>query len=495
MVRARARITCRCRPGCAAQPRLDLAIAPVLAEPMPGRFHVHGMREHCVLHVCSACEHADDSSAKPHEGGSQLDPGQPQPERHQRERETFGQRESVAARSFDWLHGVGGSPLFHHRDCNTSPRIAGVIPSIGILCYPTIGGSGRVATDLAARLAAQHTRVHLLSWEEPAWLPAGVRFHPVEVVEYPLLRYPPYDQALATQIAELHERDGVELFHAHYAIPHAVAVSLADQMLGGGKLRLVTTLHGTDITLVGSDPAYRRAVHFGLARSDVVTAVSESLRRDTRERIGFEGPIRVIANFVDGESFRPGTAPRWPARSAREPRRIVHMSTFRPVKRIRLLIEAVAILARDVPVRLTLVGDGPELSAALALAERLGLGSSVVSVGLVEDPAPWLRDADVYMFASETESFGLGVLEAMACGVPVVGPDVGGVSEVLGEPPAGRLVRDASAAALADSARALLVDAHAYTRIAERGRGRARSVFAPERIVASYTTAYVDALG
>lgn len=365
---------------------------------------------------------------------------------------------------------------------------------LALISYPTIGGSGRIATELAGILAARGLEVHLISYGQPAWLPSGVEFHRVDVMEYPLLKYPPYDQALAAKIVELHEERDVRLFHAHYAVPHAVAVHLADTILGGKRLCVVTTLHGTDITLVGSDRAYRRPVLFGLERSDAVTAVSQSLADDTRRLLGFAGELRVVPNFVDPAVFRPGTEPRWPQRAADSPRRLVHISTFRPVKKIEVLCRAVEILRRRLPIHLTLVGDGPELDPALRWFREHGLMDAVRSVGAVQEPAPYVRDADLYVFSSRIESFGLGVLEAMACGVPVVGPCVGGVPEVLGEPPAGCLVTPGSAEEIAAAAERLLADVGEYEQAAARGRPRALAAFAPDLVVPQYVEVYESAL-
>lgn len=370
--------------------------------------------------------------------------------------------------------------------------------SVAILCYPTVGGSGRIACELAKGLVDAGVDVRVVSYEAPAFLEAAVRFEHVEVLEYPLLRYPPYDQALAAKICELHEREGVVLFHAHYAVPHAVAVLLADAMLGGDRLRLVTTLHGTDITLVGRDPAYRRAVLWALEKSHVVTAVSESLAEDTRRLIGYEGPIEVVPNFVDTSVFRPGDAPRWVDRAFDEPRRLVHLSTFRPVKRVCLLIECMAELHKILPFRLELVGEGPDLEDALSLAAARGIADTVVRVGMDVDAAERLRDADLYVFTSLTESFGLGVLEALACRVPVVGPLVGGVPEVLGDPPAGCLVQESGThdvfvrdlvAAMTD----LLMDDGRYRELAARGPERALETFPFSKALARYRALYARA--
>ncbi|MCB9880212.1 MAG: N-acetyl-alpha-D-glucosaminyl L-malate synthase BshA [Planctomycetes bacterium] len=382
---------------------------------------------------------------------------------------------------------------------------------VAILCYPTIGGSGRIACQLAKGLAARGHDVRVVSYEEPVFLDPSIRFERVAVLDYPLLRYPPYDQALAARICELHEQHGIRLFHAHYAIPHAVAVLLADAMLGGNRLRLVTTLHGTDISVVGRDPAYRRAVQWALERSDAVTAVSASLAAQTRSEIGFDGAIDVVPNFVDTEVFRPGAGPRWVDRPFDEPRRIVHLSTFRPVKRAWLLVEVLAELAKVLPFEVDMVGTGPDLDAARALARERGIENRLRFVGSEANPARYLQSADLFVFASATESFGLGILEALACRVPVVGPAVGGVPEVLGDPAAGILVEespgvggvdatgrvmgDVSATeafvrSIASGMAELLLDADAYRATAARGPERATSVFPFDRALEAYLALY-----
>jgi len=364
--------------------------------------------------------------------------------------------------------------------------------AVALLCYPTIGGSGRVATELAAQLAGRGHNVHLISYERPVGLDPAVDFHRVRVIDYPLLRYPPYDQALATAIVELYKRSGVTLFHAHYALPHALAVILADEMLGGERLRLVTTLHGTDITLVGGDPAYRQPLRFGLERSHLVTAVSHSLAADTREILGVDSEIRVIPNFVRCE-VETARRPAWRPESGRAVE-LVHISTFRPVKRVLDLLVSVSVLARHVPVRLTLVGDGPELPECRRFVADSPIADRVEFAGLVEDPSRYLRSADLYLFSSRTESFGLGVLEAMSVGVPVVGPDVGGVREVVGCPPAGRLVPRSQPTALAEAAYELLTAPEHFEAASRLGLERARNEFSPERVLPQYLSAYREAL-
>lgn len=362
---------------------------------------------------------------------------------------------------------------------------------IGIVCYPTVGGSGVVATEIAIQLARAGHEVHLLSYDRPARLRhsvRGVHYHGVQVSAYPLFRYPPYDLALATRMLEVQEEAGVDLFHVHYAIPHAISAFLADAM-GNRPLRWITTLHGTDITVVGADRAYTRPTRFAIERSHAVTAVSSFLAEETRRTFGCAAEIDVIPNFVDTERFRPGSEGRFWARPNRE-RRIVHASNLRPVKRAADVVRAFAQVAAKVPARLTLLGDGPDREHALAVAADLGVLDRVEAAGVREETelARAFADADLFLSASETESFGLSMLEAMSCGVPCVSTDVGGVREVFGD--TGRLVPFGDVDAMASAALELLEDDDLHRAQSEAVRERAVSEFAQERVLGRYEALY-----
>lgn len=365
---------------------------------------------------------------------------------------------------------------------------------IGIVCYPTIGGSGVVATEMAHALAMLGHQVHLLSYDRPSRLRRGIqglRFHQVQVSAYPLFRYPPYDLALATRMLEVHEEADVEVFHVHYAIPHAVSAFLARSMCGR-CFRFVTTLHGTDITVVGSDRAYMRPTRFAIDQSDAVTAVSHYLADETKLVFGVQSPIHVVPNFVDTDRYRPGAGPRWPQRSGEE-RRLVHASNFRPVKRAADVVRAFAMIAQRVPARLLLVGDGPDREHALAVAADIGCADRVEWLGSRDSIEDVLADADLFLSASETESFGLSMLEAMSCGVPCVSTRVGGVPEVLGD--TGALTPLADPGAMAAAALELLQDADRYEQQRHDVRHRAVEHFAADRIVARYLELYRSVLG
>ncbi|HEB52066.1 MAG TPA: N-acetyl-alpha-D-glucosaminyl L-malate synthase BshA [bacterium] len=360
---------------------------------------------------------------------------------------------------------------------------------IGIVCYPTVGGSGVIATEMAMALAARGHELHLLSYDRPGRLRGGIpglRFHEVAVSAYPLFRYPPYDLALATRMLEVREEAKVDLFHVHYAIPHAVSAFLARSMCGG-SLNFVTTLHGTDITVVGNDRSYMRPTRFALDQSDALTAVSRYLADETHLMFGVKQNVEVIYNFVDTERFRPSDSPPWHRRSDEE-RLLVHVSNFRPVKRVGDVVRAFAAIQREIPARLLLLGDGPDREHALAVASDLGCSHRVEHLGMRDNLPEVLPQADLFLSASQTESFGLSILEAMSCGVPCISTDVGGVAEVVGD--TGRLVPLGDTDAMARAAVDLLSDADRFDTIAAAARQRAIEHFATDRVVAQYEALY-----
>ena len=361
---------------------------------------------------------------------------------------------------------------------------------IGIVCYPTVGGSGVVATEMAMALAERGHEIHLLSYDRPNRLRGGIpglRFHQVAVSAYPLFRYPPYDLALATRMLEVREEAQVELFHVHYAIPHAVSAFLARSMCGD-RLHFVTTLHGTDITVVGSDRAYLRPTRFALEQSDAITAVSQYLADETHLVFGVRKNVDVVSNFVDTSRFQPaGFEREWHQQPDRE-RVLVHASNFRPVKRIADVVRAFATISRQLPARLLLLGDGPDREHALAVAADLGCQHRVEHLGMRDDLDQLLPTTDLFLSASQTESFGLSMLEAMSCGVPCVSTAVGGVAEVIGD--TGRLVPFAEPDAMAAAAIEVLSDATLHRSLAAAARARAIERFATDRIVSQYEAIY-----
>lgn len=367
---------------------------------------------------------------------------------------------------------------------------------IGIVCYPTVGGSGVLATEMALALAQRGHEVHLLSYDRPARLRRGVpglRFHQVAVSAYPLFRYPPYDLALATRMIEVREEADIDVFHVHYAIPHAVSAFLARSMCGDNAcMPFVTTLHGTDITVVGSDRAYLRPTRFALEQSNAVTAVSQYLADETHLVFGVRKDVEVVHNFVDVDRFKPNGRKPWTERPDQE-RLLVHASNFRPVKRVADVVRAFAAIARQIPARLCLIGDGPDREHALAVAGDLGVQDRVEHLGMQDQLEALLPNADLFLSASETESFGLSMLEAMSCGVPCVSTQVGGVAEVLGD--TGRLVPFANPDAMAQAALPLLQNADQHAKLSAAARQRAVDHFATERIVAQYERIYARIVG
>jgi N-acetyl-alpha-D-glucosaminyl L-malate synthase BshA len=371
--------------------------------------------------------------------------------------------------------------------------MAGSPLRIGIVCYPTVGGSSVIATEVALHAAAFGHDVHLISYDRPHRLRAstpGVTFHCVQVAGYPLLKFPPYDLALATRMLEVHEDAGVDLFHVHYAIPHAVSAFLA-RSIARDRLRFITTLHGTDITVVGADRAYARPTSFAIEQSDAVTAVSRFLAQETERIFGTGKAIHVIPNFVDTQRFTPGRGTRYYQRPNEE-RIIFHASNFRPVKRVADVVRAFAIIAGEVPARLLLVGDGPDREHALAVAADLGCLDRIEHVGNQAAPEALLADADLCLMASETESFGLVLLEAMSCGVPGASTDVGGVREVLGE--TGMYAPVARPELLARAALPCLQQPDLHQRLATEARERTLANFEQSKILDLYFDLYRDVL-
>jgi N-acetyl-alpha-D-glucosaminyl L-malate synthase BshA len=375
---------------------------------------------------------------------------------------------------------------------------------IGITCYPTYGGSGVVATELGIELAARGHQVHFITSSQPFRLTgreANIHFHQVEVYHYPLFEHAPYDLALATRMAEVAEFYSLDILHVHYAIPHSVCALLARQMLAarGRHLPFITTLHGTDITLVGQDRSYLPITRFGITQSDGVTAISSHLRDRTREAFDIDSEIEVIRNFVNCDVYvrnpsliaqmRPQFAA--PATATQpEEKLLVHLSNFRPVKRILDVVETFARVARAVPSRLLLIGDGPDRSAAERLALQLGIQDRIHFLGKQDNVNELLPVADLMLMPSEMESFGLAALEAMACGVPAIATRVGGVPELIDDGVNGRLFEVGDVAGMAQAAIALLTDEPARRRMAEAARKTAQDRFCASRIIPLYEEYY-----
>lgn len=377
--------------------------------------------------------------------------------------------------------------------------------NIGVVCYASVGGSGIVATELAKWLARRSHQVHLISTEPPFRLgdyEAGLAFHRVHTPSYPLFREPQYMLSLANKIVELSREFSLDIVHAHYAVPHATAAYLARQILAaapGVKVpRIITTLHGTDITLLGGDPSYSEAVAFSIDSSDGVTAVSESLKRDTYASLPLKRDIRVIPNFLDCGVYKRREIPELRARLCPPDRYdalVIHLSNFRPVKRVDAVIDVFHRIRRRVRAKLLLVGDGPDLNKAMRRAHELNLGCDVESLGEQEDVVPLLSASDLFLLPSATESFGLAALEAMACSVPAVASRVGGLPEVIEDGVTGFLHPPDDLEGMAGSGIALLSDPALHATFARASRERAEEYFCARRVMPLYEGYYQEIIG
>ena len=364
--------------------------------------------------------------------------------------------------------------------------------NIAIVCYPTLGGSGVVASELALGLAHRGHTVHIVSYSVPFRLSGfnpNIRVHEVEVATYPLFKYPPYTLALATKLAQVASEERLDIIHAHYAVPHAVSAFLAKEILGENAPKIVTTLHGTDITLVGADESFHRVTKFAIELSDGVTAVSNYLKDRTIREFSIERSIEVIYNFIDttrdvGDS--ECTRMHWAPGGERI---LMHASNFRTVKRPSDVIRVFDLVRKQVPAKLLLVGEGPERLFVQQIAKELDLTPHVHFLGEQAYLESLLSSADLFLLPSEQESFGLVALEAMSCGVPVIGSQVGGLPEVVVDGETGYLfpvgeVREMAAAAVD----LLTSDKHAV--FSAKARARARNEFDGEKIIPQYEALY-----
>lgn len=361
---------------------------------------------------------------------------------------------------------------------------------IGIVCYPTYGGSGAVATMLGLALADRGHDVHFISYAMPFRLRGyheRVMFHEVRIGQYPLFEHPPYSLALSVTMHEVAVKQKLDVIHAHYAIPHATAAWQAKQLLAdeGRDLAVVTTLHGTDITLVGQDASYFTITRFSIERSDAITAVSKYLRDETYRAFGCNScGIHVVPNFVNLEEFKPD-----PAKRPQREKVLMHISNMRPVKRLLDVVRIFALVNKRVPSRLVLAGDGPDKAAAEQEAEHLGVAEKVRWVGPIEDVADMLKWADLYLLPSRSESFGLSALEALATGVPVIGSNAGGLPEVVRSGVDGVLAPVGDVDSMAEGAIELLSHDDRWMAASQAARERAAD-FAEERVIPQYEEVY-----
>jgi N-acetyl-alpha-D-glucosaminyl L-malate synthase BshA len=369
---------------------------------------------------------------------------------------------------------------------------------IGITCYPTLGGSGVVATELGKLLAEKGHEIHFITHSIPFRLgkfQRNIYYHEVEVNNYYVFRYPPYDLSLASKMAQVARMQKLDLLHVHYAVPHAICAYLAKQMLGGG-IRTVTTLHGTDITVLAQDESLRDLIRLAIHQSDAVTAVSKDLIRETRERLDIETPIDLTYNFVDKRVYYPRECRSLRAEYASPGEKVLmHISNFRPVKRVGDVVDIFARVNAKMPSRLLLVGEGPELSKIQWQVESLGLGDRVTFLGKQDDVAQVISVADLLLLPSEKESFGLVALEAMACGVPTIGSMAGGIPELVAHGTTGFLAPVGDTERMAEYAVRLLGDDRLYARFREACLERARTTFCNDRITAEYERIYYRVLG
>jgi L-malate glycosyltransferase len=372
---------------------------------------------------------------------------------------------------------------------------------IGITCYPTYGGSGVVATELGLALADRGDEIHFISYDLPSRLAlprSRVYFHEVLAPTYPLFVSPPYTLALATKMAEVAEHAHLDLLHVHYALPHAISAILAREMsVGNGvRLKVVTTLHGTDITIVGQDRSYLPITRWGIEQSDNVTAVSRYLTEMTVRELGVRRSVETIPNFIDPKRYRPDGASSFAKTLVHDGEAaVIHVSNFRPVKRIRDVLATFDRIRQKMPARLLLIGDGPERSMAERVARQRGFEDRATFLGNVAAIETVLPVAKVMLLPSDSESFGLAALEAMACGVPVVGTSAGGLPEVVEEGVCGFLRPVGDVEGMAEAALSLLQDPERWRLFSSEARRIAVEEFPTDEIVSRYRRLYEATLG
>ena len=372
--------------------------------------------------------------------------------------------------------------------------------NIAIVCYPTFGGSGVVATELGLALGKRGHNIHFITYNLPVRLEAlndsKIYFHEVNVPDYPLFKYQPYELALSSRLVDVIKSNKIDLLHVHYAIPHAYAAYMTKKMLFdiGIEIPIVTTLHGTDITLVGSHPFYRPAVTFSINHSDRITAVSESLRKDTLRLFDIKTNIEVVPNFVDIKKIETIGKPCQRSLLAKKEEKIItHISNFRPLKRIMDVISIFERLSPEIPCKLMMVGEGPEKIKAIEYVKIAGLEEKILFLGNSNEIDKILCYSDLFLLPSEKESFGLSALEAMAHGVPVISSNTGGLPEVNKEGYSGYLSGIGDIDSMAERARDLLLNKRLHSQFKKQARKQA-SLFSLEKVIVKYETIYSDAI-
>lgn len=365
---------------------------------------------------------------------------------------------------------------------------------IGITCYPTVGGSGIIATELGKLLAEKGYEVHFITSGMPFRLDCinpEIYYHEVEISHYPVFRHPPYDLALAAKMAEVIDREKLDILHVHYAIPHAISAILARD-IAKHDVKIVTTLHGTDITVLGIDKTFKRMIAYGIEESDAVTAVSHDLVTQTKQQLDVEKDILRIYNFVNEKEYykkdREFIKEHYGIQ--RDEKVIIHISNFRKVKRIQDVISTFANIVPHVKSKLILVGDGPELQTAFELVQKLGLENDILFLGKQKNISDLLSISDLKLLMSEQESFGLVLLEAMACEVATIGTNVGGIPEVIVDGETGYIVELGDIEGAADKAITLLTDEVLLARFSKAALTRVQTFFHSEEIVKQYIALY-----
>jgi len=369
---------------------------------------------------------------------------------------------------------------------------------IGITCYPTVGGSGVIATELGMLLAEAGNEIHFITSSIPFRLSKNhphIYYHEVEMNHYPVFQYPPYDLALAAKMAEVIDQEKLDILHVHYAMPHAICAILAKD-IARHDVKIITTLHGTDITVLGIDHTFKKIIRHGIEKSDAVTAVSEDLVRQTVEMLDVSKEISVIYNFVNEQEYHKksvqGLRKLYGIEDSEKV--LIHISNFRKVKRVQDVIQSFCLIRKEMEAKLLLVGDGPEYSDLKQLTEKLGLGDDVLFLGKHNNISELLSIADLMLLLSEKESFGLVLLEAMACEVPCIGTRVGGIPEVVEHGETGYIVELGDVSAAAEFAIELLQNDHKLRQFSSNALLRAQKLFRSEEIVHQYLQLYYHVL-
>jgi N-acetyl-alpha-D-glucosaminyl L-malate synthase BshA len=369
---------------------------------------------------------------------------------------------------------------------------------IGITCYPSLGGSGVVATELGKLLAEKGHEVHFITHSMPFRLGKfhkNVFYHEVEVSDYYVFRYPPYDLSLASKLAQVANMQKLDLLHVHYALPHAICAYLAKQMVGD-HLKVVTTLHGTDITVLAQEESLSDLIRLAINQSDAVTAVSNDLIEETRRLLSIERPIDLTYNFVDKREYYPRNCSQLRSEYAKpEEKILMHISNFRPVKRVMDVVDVFERVHREIPAKLLFVGEGPDLPKVHCRVKDLGLEDQVYFLGKQDDVAHVISLADIMMLPSEKESFGLVALEAMACAVPTIGSNAGGIPELVVDGVTGFLSDIGDTESMARNAVRLLSSKELYEQVSNACLDRARNYFCNDLITGQYEEIYYRVLG